>query len=135
MSGVGSRLPGWSDRSTLGKRDGDEVVIQATRVEPDARGQLGDAWLDRDLSWLQFNSRVLQEALDERNRLLERVKFLAIFSANLDEFFMKRVAVLRGPTDEAGIAAQDRRDRLLPKRSKIISMLEQQASCYLDTLL
>src|SRR5262245_53932236 len=93
------------------------------------------AWFDRDMSWLEFNGRVLQEALDERNRLLERVKFLAIFSSNLDEFFMKRVAVLRGPADDGRIAAEDRRDRLLPKRAKIISMLEQQASCFLDTLL
>ena len=52
-------------------------------------------WLDRDLTWLDFNERVLAEALDERTPLLERAKFLAIFTANLDEFFMKRIAVLR----------------------------------------
>src|SRR5262249_48828928 len=57
------------------------------------RGELSDAWLARDLSGLEFNRRVLQEALDERNPLLERVKFLAIFSSNLDEFFMKRIAL------------------------------------------
>jgi polyphosphate kinase len=110
------------------------VVVEAARIEIEARGLLEEAWLDRDMSWLEFNSRVLQEALDERNRLLERVKFLAIFSSNLDEFFMKRVAVLRG-ADDGGIAAEDRRDRLQPMRAKIISMLEQQASCYLETLL
>ncbi|UUO06299.1 polyphosphate kinase 1 [Blastopirellula sp. J2-11] len=54
-----------------------------------------DAWFDRDLSWLEFNRRVLQQALDERTPLLERVKFLAIFTSNLDEFFMKRLALLR----------------------------------------
>ena len=52
-------------------------------------------WLDRDLSWIEFNRRVLAEALDDRTPLLERVKFLAIFTSNLDEFFMKRIAVLR----------------------------------------
>ena len=57
---------------------------------------LEHAWIDRDLSWLQFNLRVLHEALDERTPLLERVKFLAIFSSNLDEFYMKRVSLLRG---------------------------------------
>ena len=56
---------------------------------------LSDVWIDRDLSWLDFNERVLAEALDERTPLLERAKFLAIFTSNLDEFFMKRVAVLR----------------------------------------
>jgi polyphosphate kinase len=52
-------------------------------------------YLNRELSWLAFNARVLQQALDPRVPLLERVKFLAIFSANLDEFYMVRVAGLR----------------------------------------
>ena len=60
-------------------------------------GDLSGAWIDRDISWLEFNRRVLHEALDERTPLLERVKFLAIFSANLDEFFMKRMSRLADP--------------------------------------
>src|SRR5919199_5805398 len=51
-------------------------------------------YLDRELSWLDFNGRVLALAEDESVPLLERVKFLAIFSRNLDEFFMIRVAGL-----------------------------------------
>jgi polyphosphate kinase len=85
---------------------------------------LPPVWIDRDLSWLDFNERVLAEALDERTPLLERAKFLAICTSNLDEFFMKRQAVLRqGTTDAQRALAQEVRDKLLPS-------LRRQAECY-----
>jgi polyphosphate kinase len=83
-----------------------DVDYQTANVPIDAEGTAADVEgtakpttdglsLDRDIGWLEFNRRVLAEAMDERTPLLERVKFLAIFTSNLDEFFMKRIAVLR----------------------------------------
>jgi polyphosphate kinase len=118
-----------------------EIETEAARTangEPDVSPvspvDLGEVWIDRDVSWLEFNGRVLQEALDERTPLLERLKFLAIFSSNLDEFFMKRMAVLRPMSDDESLAAQERRDELLRKRAMIVSMLHRQAACYTDVL-
>ena len=65
-----------------------------------------DHYLNRELSWLEFNARVLEEAADPSNPWLERLKFLAIFSSNLDEFFEIRVAGLQQQV-YAGVEPQD----------------------------
>ena len=94
-------------------------------------GDLSGAWIDRDISWLEFNRRVLHEALDERTPLLERVKFLAIFSANLDEFFMKRMSRLADPAGRSAPALRELAARI---RVIVTSMLDEQAGCYTQVL-
>jgi polyphosphate kinase len=89
---------------------------------------VSDVWLDRDLGWLEFNERVLAEALDPRTPLLERATFLAIFTSNLDEFFMKRISVLRK-------ASSPERVQLLRKvRERIVQGLKRQAECFHESL-
>ncbi len=68
-----------------------------TALPNEGQIDLGDSewYLNRELTWLEFNRRVLHEAIDERTPLLERLKFVAIVSANLDEFIMKRIGGLK----------------------------------------
>jgi len=87
-------------------------------------------YINRELSWLEFNSRVLHEAFDERNPLLERLKFAAIFSSNLDEFYMVRVAGLRRQvaanvtvTAPDGLSPQEQLDAI---NTRVRELLAQQ---------
>src|SRR5215831_618716 len=93
--------------------------------------------INRDLSWLEFNRRVLEEAKDPGVPLLERVKFLAIFSSNLDEFFMVRVAGLKrrvksSGTTSDGIAAAS---VITAIAQKVRELTDEQHVCFLDTIL
>jgi polyphosphate kinase len=77
---------------------------QVRRPRRPARVEAPLPYINRELSWLEFNARVLHEARDARNPLLERVKFLTIFAANLDEFFQVRVAGLRQQVQAGKVA-------------------------------
>lgn len=83
-----------------------DVIVKSFNDESTAR----DRFFNREWSWLRFNERVLEEAEDERNPLLERLKFVSIFASNLDEFFMIRVAGLyRQLEAKMGPSGPDRR--------------------------
>ena len=91
-------------------------------------------FINRELSWIAFNRRVLGEALNERNPLLERLKFLCIVSNNFDEFFMVRVASLlrqirreNFAADPAGMSPQQ---QLQAIRTEVTDMLVQQYDCF-----
>ncbi|MFL5330053.1 MAG: polyphosphate kinase 1 [Gemmataceae bacterium] len=91
-------------------------------------------YINRELSWLEFNRRVLEEALDPTVPFLERMKFLAIFSANLDEFFMVRVGGLQQKV-AAGINRGSGADRIPPREqlekisTAVRQMTEEHAKC------
>lgn len=99
----------------------------------------GSQLFNRELSWLEFNARVLREAMDRRNPLLERVKFIAIFSGNLDEFYMVRVAGLRREVARGDRAkrADGRRpaEQLLLVRQRAAELLREQRDCLHGVLL
>lgn len=76
----------------------------------------------RDLSWLRFNHRVLQEVADKRNPLYERIKFMAIFSSNLDEFFRVRVSDIRQVKD----LDRDLRKKLVSKPNRVLAEIKVQ---------
>ncbi|MGQ9848550.1 MAG: polyphosphate kinase 1 [Aggregatilineaceae bacterium] len=110
---------------------------QASAVVPDLRDP--KLYINRELSMLEFNYRVLEEALDPDIPLLERVKFLAIFANNLDEFFMIRVSGLREQV-AAGVT-ETPPDGLTPAqqlaaiRKRLLPMLEAQYRCFREDIL
>ena len=103
-----------------------------TKTKP--KSKLKDRFFNRELSWLSFNDRVLQEAYNADNPLLERLKFLAISSNNLDEFFMVRVGGLNlmraqgiRATDIAGMTPMQQLEAIAERAH---SMVDSQYTCY-----
>src|SRR5215216_421700 len=93
-------------------------------------------YFNRERSWLEFNRRVLEEALDQQNPLLERVKFLSIFSTNLDEFFMIRVAGIKQQV-AAGVIGRSPdgttpAEQLIAIRRTVDMLTDQHRRCWLD---
>src|SRR5688572_25398934 len=90
------------------------LVTKKPEAAPPAALDDPALYINRELSWLAFNRRVLEEGLDPSVPLLERAKFLAIFASNLDEFFMVRVGGLQQKVD-AGINVGSGADRMPPR--------------------
>lgn len=96
-------------------------------------------YLNRELSWIEFNDRVLDEAISKANPLLERLKFLSITGSNFDEFFMIRVAGLKeqmnigyDKTDAAGMTAEEQLNAI---SEKVHRMVEKQYNCLNKSIL
>ena len=96
-------------------------------------------YVNRELSWLEFDCRVLEEARDKTNPLFDRLKFLSITASNLDEFFMVRVASLKDMVhagykkpDIAGMTAQEQLDKISIRTHELVV---QQYNTYNRSLL
>lgn len=107
------------------KKNEEAVIVGEQIIEEIAKPQY---YNNRELSWLGFNERVLEEAEDLNNPLLERLKFLAIFSSNLDEFFMVRVAGLQDqvrvgfhkPENKAGLTPKEQLERIAERTQALV---------------
>jgi polyphosphate kinase len=93
-------------------------------------------YLNRELSWLEFNARVLHEARDARNPLLERAKFAAIFAGNLDEFFQVRIAGLRQQVEAGTVTrAPDGRtpaEQLAAARERVLELVTELSDIFAE---
>ncbi|MGV9710410.1 RNA degradosome polyphosphate kinase [Gordonia sp. NPDC003424] len=110
----------------------------ATLLPDESEDLPEDRYLNRELSWLDFNSRVLALAEDTSMPLLERAKFLAIFASNLDEFFMVRVAGLKR-RDETGLSVRSAdglspREQLLRIAGRTQTLADRHARVFLDSV-
>src|SRR5262245_13404068 len=96
-------------------------------------------FINRELSWLEFNQRVLDEALDAENPLLERVKFFCITSSNLDEFFEVRVAGLKQQMEsevvERSVDGLTATETFRAVTRRVRQMVERQYQCWHEQLL
>ncbi|MCC6163721.1 MAG: polyphosphate kinase 1 [Acidobacteria bacterium] len=130
------------DRAPRGRGGKRRVRLPAARTD---WSQLDPAhlehpalYINRELSWLGFNQRVLNQALDATHPLLERVKFLAIVATNLDEFFMVRVATLlkkyRAGIEDVSVDGLNTEQQLAATRARSLEMMAALTACWRDRI-
>jgi polyphosphate kinase len=140
------RLPGYSGPLRVTRRydawsvtdldQAPDVDTEPPEAPPDTSG--GRRYINRELSWLDFNARVLALAEDPGTPVLERAKFLAIFSSNLDEFFQVRVAALHdkhaaglGATSPDGLSPTE---QLRAIRPRVEALIDHQAEIFMQEI-
>ena len=115
-----------------------KITAKAGKSIPAAAGGTKACYFNRELSWLAFNRRVLEQARTEANPLLERAKFLAIVSSNLDEFFEIRIAGLLQQKDSAGVDPSidglTPREQLKRAFAEIRKLVDEQYACWHELL-
>ena len=130
-------LENGKQKSIMKKGSQKTASPKAAGASIDLSGQ--QYFINYELSWLKFNERVLSEALDKRNPVLERVKFLSIVCSNLDEFFQKRVGGLKRQ-HQAGVANPSL-DGMMPSeqleriRVEVIKMIKTLRNCFFGELI
>lgn len=139
-NGIGDRYPdGEAHRGEAhpGEAERAEAADGVPVVRSDFRNP--QYFINRELSWIDFNERVLEEAEDPSNPLLERLKFLSIFSSNLDEFFMIRVAGLKEQLSvgvvELAADGLTPAEQLVEISAKIRPLVERQVACLMQDVL
>src|SRR5659263_23571 len=135
VSGLGCR------KFSFDQQDACIMEQQQMNINSEESVSLDDPgnFINSELSWLKFNWRVLEEAMDERQPLLERVKFLAICGSNIDEFFMVRISSLRRQLATGKVKASP--DRLSPSeqleaiQKELIPLIADHSRAWYDLLL
>lgn len=138
---MASAETGSKPAATARRKKSDTRIVEMPAVHEAGELSLDDPslYLNRELSLLEFQRRVLEEAADERNKLLERVKFLSIVGSNLDEFFMVRIAALKqklsAGTLDLSIDGKTVAQQLAAVRTSVGLLMKEVYDCFHKDLL